>query len=640
MQISCIRRFSVFSKLYSTLYSQSIRNCSSISKIRTTDEKKDITHISEKALKAAINEANISVEKYSLSRGLSLNKFEKDFFIFPEFTETDDVEEIKKYCSKLTKDLEESFRFSDENDNCLSGETIKALISNNVCRTFVPKEYGGLQFCQKEQIKVFECLGMDFSVFQVVNNAKLAVQLLTIYGTEEQKEKYLQGIAEDLIKPAICIYEDDEFDFANMKTEVFGVSSENCKLSGTKINVLNGRTADLYFILCKKKIRETNDNTLTCYIIPKNEVSNDEIKIKETSKHLGLKNIQFCSIDFNNISVKKENVLGEEGMGIDIASEIIYRNKLQYAGAVIGYMKNLLKDVSKYCNSTIRGNNRLSDIPAVQKVISDLAMDIYILESVTYYIGGLIDENLMILTDIEENIVNRLSSKVLRNSMQYISEISGLSRSQTLLQKEKICGDIITLLAMNNAEMNVTEQISLATFHSWTQNSRLSKSIKSLSPLKALFQTKSEDQFKNPKLEHYIAEHVHPSLQNACENLENTMSRLNIVIERIAREEGKNIESDYHTLQSLANVVESNLIMSACISRASRSYSIGLRNSDLEVAWTVYLCSNIALKNTIDMESLMQFLKFSRVNQAYLNIGGCVLNSGKYLIESPIERNW
>uniref|UniRef100_A0A0K0FKP1 Acyl-CoA dehydrogenase family member 9, mitochondrial (inferred by orthology to a human protein) n=1 Tax=Strongyloides venezuelensis TaxID=75913 RepID=A0A0K0FKP1_STRVS len=640
MQISCIRRFSVFPKLYSTFYSQSIRNCSSISRIKATDEKKDITHISEKALKTAINEANIPVEKYSLSRGLSLNKFEKDFFIFPEFNETDDVEEIKKYCNKLTKDLEESFRFSDDNDNCLSGETIKTLITNNVYRTFVPKEYGGLQFCQKEQIKVFECLGTDFSVFQVVNNAKLAVQLLTIYGTDEQKEKYLQGIGENLIKPAICIYEDNEFDFANMKTEVFGVSSENCKLSGSKINVLNGSIADLYFILCKKKIRETNDNTLSCYIISKSEVSSNEIKIKETSKHLGLNNIQFCTIYFKNINVKKENILGEEGIGIDIASEIIYRNKLQYAGAVIGYMKNLLRDVSKYCNSTVRGNNRLSDIPAVQKVISDLAMDIYILESVTYYIGGLIDENLMILTDIEENIVNRLSSKVLRNSMQYISEISGLSHSQTLLQKEKICSDIITLLAMNNAEMNVIEQISLATFQSWIQNSGLSKFLKSLSPLKALFQTRSENQFKNPKTTHFIAEHVHPSLQDACQNLEDTMYRLNIVIEKIAKEEGKNIQNDYHTLQSLANVVESNLIMTACISRASRSYCIGLRNSDLEVAWTIYLCNSFAIKNTIDMESLMQFLKFARVNHSYLNIGDCILNSGKYLIESPIERNW
>uniref|UniRef100_A0A0N4ZS24 Acyl-CoA_dh_N domain-containing protein n=1 Tax=Parastrongyloides trichosuri TaxID=131310 RepID=A0A0N4ZS24_PARTI len=640
MRFGLSKNLSFSLNYYKNLNFNSIRYCNSIS---NANVQKDKTHVAQaplKILKEAINEANLSVEKYSLSRGLALNKFEKDFFIFPEFNETEDVEEIKRYCAKLKDDLEESLRFSDDNNVSLNGETLKTLLINDVFRTFIPKEYGGLQFCLKKQIKIFECLGIDFSVFQVVNNIRLAIQLLTIYGTEEQKKKYLSGIAENLIRPAICIYENDEFDFANMQTEVVGMSHDNCKLNGSKINVINGGTADLFFILSKKMMNDMSNETLSCYIVSKDGIDKNKIKITKSLPRLGLKAVDITDISFTDVTVKNNDILGGEGMGIDIANEIIYRNKLQFSGAVIGFMKNTLESVSSYCNKTLRANCRLSDLPSVQKIISDFAMDIYSLESTTYYIGGLIDENLMVLTDIEENVINRMVCKILRQTMGYISEISGLSNSHGLLNKEKICADIITLLSMNNAEMNLIEQISLSTYYSWTKNNKTATIFKSLSPLKALLLSDSESSFKSPKPIHYIAEHVHPSLQNACMNLENTMARLNILINKIVKEEGKNIQADYHTLQSLANIIEINVVMSACISRASRSYSIGLRNADLELAWTTYYCNDASKKASIEMESLMEYLNFIRINPVYINIGGSILNSGKYLIESPIERNW
>ncbi|CEF63471.1 Acyl-CoA dehydrogenase family member 9, mitochondrial [Strongyloides ratti] len=640
MKIGLLRKFAIPSKFSNTLYLKSRNYCTSVSSIEPNKKKKEISQIPIKELKAAIDEANISVEKYSLSRGLSLNKFEKDFFIYPEFIETEEVDDLKKYCDKLTNDLKESFRFADDDDKCLPCETIQALLSNEVNRLFVPKAYGGLEYCLKKQIRVFESLGIDLSLYNVVNNSRLAIQLLSIYGTEEQKTKYLHGLSENLIRPAICIYEDDEFDFANMKTEVSGVSHDNYKLNGLKINVINGRTADLFFILAKKKTRDNNVETISCYVISRDDNSDNKIIIQNGSSHIGLQSIDFCDIKFDDINIKEENVLGNEGNGVDIASEIIYRNKLQYAGAVIGFMKNLLQDLSNYCNSTVRGNNRLSDSCSVKKVIGDIAMDIYVLESVTYYIGGLIDENLMILTDIEENVINRLSSKILRNAMKYLGEISGLANAHGLLKKEKICADIITLLSMNNPEMNIIEQISLSTYYTWAKNKNISQTIKKISPLKAIFGANSESNFLNPKPKHFIAEHVHPSLQYACKSLEDTMARLDILMDKVVKEEGKIIENDYHTLQLLANIIESNFIMTACITRASRSYSIGLRNSDLELAWTSFLCSDLEIKNKETMLSLMQYLNVFNINRSFVGIGSSILNSGKYLIESPIEKNW
>ena len=66
------------------------------------------------------------------------------------------------------------------------------------------------------------------------------------------------------------------------------------------------------------------------------------------------------------------------------------------------------------------------------------------------------------------------------------------------------------------------------------------------------------------------------------------MSRLNGVIGAIVRREGKTVTRDFFTLTSIANVREINLAMMATIARASRSYCIGLRNSDIEVQGFLY----------------------------------------------------
>lgn len=79
------------------------------------------------------------------------------------------------------------------------------------------------------------------------------------------------------------------------------------------------------------------------------------------------------------------------------------------------------------------------------------------------------------------------------------------------------------------------------------------------------------------------------SFQPACRDLEKSMSRLDIALERIIADHGKDVQSDFSLLDGISQVIENNLAMISTISRSSRSYSIGLRNSDLEVSRFWYI---------------------------------------------------
>ena len=69
------------------------------------------------------------------------------------------------------------------------------------------------------------------------------------------------------------------------------------------------------------------------------------------------------------------------------------------------------------------------------------------------------------------------------------------------------------------------------------------------------------------------------------------------LLEKVCIGSGTQLRDDYYTLSATANVMEMNLAMLATIARASRSYSIGLHNADLELHWTQSYC-NKAMKRS------------------------------------------
>ncbi|KHN85677.1 Acyl-CoA dehydrogenase family member 9, mitochondrial [Toxocara canis] len=118
------------------------------------------------------------------------------------------------------------------------------------------------------------------------------------------------------------------------------------------------------------------------------------------------------------------------------------------------------------------------------------------------------------------------------------------------------------------------------------------------------------------------------------------MSRLNTVISKLAAEQGKRIETDFGVLCSLSSVVENNLGMVAVISRASRSYSIGLRNADLELAWALTYCCRAARDSFTELHTLLDYFHLVRSSPSLLQIGRAALEMGGYCLESPVEKNW
>ncbi|VDD93954.1 unnamed protein product [Enterobius vermicularis] len=276
---------------------------------------------------------------------------------------------------------------------------------------------------------------------------------------------------------------------------------------------------------------------------------------------------------------------------------------ITYAAAVTGFMRSLIG----------------------KEIMTDLALNTFVLESMAYYIGGMQDEELILTVDVENAVVHVQAIAII--------EVVGINSCECQFEYEKILRDLLTVASLGNSRTNVTDLIAMNVITSWA-NTNATSLQKIRSGAAGLFGSMFGVEWRyreNPKLKHYIAEHAHPSLQQPCEDLEYTMSRLNGVIGAIVRREGKTVTRDFFTLTSIANVIEINLAMMATIARASRSYCIGLRNSDIEFA---------AYRAKTELQMLSKFFGLIQMTPAMLEVGRTVLDNKGFCLESPTELNW
>uniref|UniRef100_A0A8R1DQB3 Acyl-CoA_dh_N domain-containing protein n=1 Tax=Caenorhabditis japonica TaxID=281687 RepID=A0A8R1DQB3_CAEJA len=329
---------------------------------------REVVDISDKS-KFAIRTLDNStpVEKRSLSRGFAMNKFEKDFMIYPEYTDSDDVRNIEGFVDVLRKSLELSVDPKQiEKDGNLSAEVLETLRSNAVFSLAVGKDFGGIGMNNKDISKVFEELSVDWNVYSNAHVSLLAANLVTIYGSDEQKEKYLPGLVSGKLRPSISIVKDS----VSGKCEQTAGPTGKSMLNGENIRVVGHHNANFHFVFAN------NRGEQTCFLLNESELQTTD-KIKFTrDETFGLKAIDIGKLELTAL-VTDKNVLGVAGNGAEIASELTGSGRMPFAAATIGMARRTLRELSHFCNRTpsrVTDRSTLADDSRSQRIVTDLAL--------------------------------------------------------------------------------------------------------------------------------------------------------------------------------------------------------------------------------------------------------------------------
>lgn len=261
-----------------------------------------------------------------------------------------------------------------------------------------PEEYGGLELDKASSMLVSEKVSMGGS-FSVAYSAHTGIGTLPLiyYGTDEQKEKYLEKITSGEWCAAYCLTEPGSGSDA-LGAQSSAVLSEDGKhyiLNGTKQYITNGGFAELFTIFAK-----IDKEHFTAFLVEK---SFDGLVVGNEEKKMGIKGSSTTQIILDNCKVPVENVLGEIGKGHKIAFNVLNVGRFKLGAGVTGAAKMAMVEGVKYANERKQFKTPIAKFGAIQEKIADLTAKIYASESLIYRLAGQLDTN---LATIDKSIDN------------------------------------------------------------------------------------------------------------------------------------------------------------------------------------------------------------------------------------------
>ncbi len=274
----------------------------------------------------------------------------------------------------------------------------------------VPEAYGGLGMGFASTLLVCDYFSGASGSLSTAFGAHTGIGTLPIilYGTEEQKLKYVPKLASGEWFGAYCLTEPGAGSDANSgKTKaVLSDDGKYYKISGQKMWISNAGFCNLMIVFAKIE----DDKNITAFIIEYD--STNGITLGEEEHKLGIRSSSTRQVFFNETKVPVENLLGEQSGGFKIAMNALNVGRIKLAVACLDAQRRVTSTAIQYANERIQFNTPISNFGAIQSKIAQMATNAYVGESATYRAGG----------DIE----NRINIRISEGNTHQEAELKGV----------------------------------------------------------------------------------------------------------------------------------------------------------------------------------------------------------------------
>jgi len=307
-----------------------------------------------------------------------------DYFLTEEQLMIKEV--AKKVAEEKIKPIREEADEKEEFPMQIQQELAKA----DLCGIYIPEEYGGMGFGVFELcIAVEELCKVDGSISLVMAASALGTFPILMFGTEEQKKKYLPQIASGEKIVAFALTEPEAgSDAGNIKTKA-EKDGDYYVLNGTKCFITNGGIADIYTVIAMTDPRKGSRGA-SAFIVEKGMKG---FSFGKKEHKMGIRSSETRELIFEDCRVPKENLLGREGMGFAVAMKTFDTSRPGVAAQALGIAAGALEDAVKYSRERIQFGQPICSFQAVQHMLADMATQVEAARTLVYQVAKSIDNN-------------------------------------------------------------------------------------------------------------------------------------------------------------------------------------------------------------------------------------------------------
>ena len=316
------------------------------------------------------------------------------------------------------------------NDEYIPLDVIKKMADLGVFGLTIPEKYGGLGLEKKAMCVVSEELSRGWiGVGSLGTRSEIAAELILIGGTENQKKKYLKGIASGEIFPTAVFSEPDiGSDLAHLKTRGT-IHGDKYLIQGNKTWITHGARADLMTLLVRTNSDLSDHKGLSMFLaekprenvdefFPADGMSGGEINV------IGYRGMKEFDIAFDGFEVPSENLLGEvEGKGFVHLMSTFESARIQTAARAIGVSQNACDVALSYATDRIQFSKKLIEFPRISEKLIMMFAETMIVRQLTFHAANIKDSNQR--CDMEAGMAKLLGARVAWSSADNALQIHG-----------------------------------------------------------------------------------------------------------------------------------------------------------------------------------------------------------------------
>ena len=243
-------------------------------------------------------------------------------------------------------------------------ETVAAMAEMGLLGIPFPEEYGGAGMdnlsyaqCVEELSKVCASTGVIVSA-----HTSLCATPIYLFGTEEQKQKYLAPLARGEKLGAFGLTEPGAGTDASGQKTTAVLEGDHYVLNGSKVFITNAWPAEIYIVMAMSD-KEKGTHGISSFIVEKGFPG---FSIGKHEDKMGIRASSTCELVFEDCIVPKENLLGEEGKGFKIAMMTLDGGRIGIAAQALGIAQGAIDETVEYVKTRVQFGKPLSKFQNTQ----------------------------------------------------------------------------------------------------------------------------------------------------------------------------------------------------------------------------------------------------------------------------------
>ena len=240
----------------------------------------------------------------------------------------------------------------------------------------IPVEYGGLGLSMRQESELVIELGYTTPAFRSMfgTNNGIAGQVLLVDGSDEQKKRYLPGLASGEITASFALTEDEAGSDPSTLVTTATRDGDDWVINGSKRFITNAPIANLFMVFARTGAADSGAAGISVFVV---DASTAGITVGKPDHKMGQLGAQTAEVSFRDVRVPGDSIVGTEGKGFRTAMASLAHGRLSIAALCVGMAERLVDEMVTYAAERRQSGRAIGEFQLVSAMLADSQTEMY-----------------------------------------------------------------------------------------------------------------------------------------------------------------------------------------------------------------------------------------------------------------------